>query len=65
MKRKKRKIEFKLEEVSPLNIDLLRRYVSGDGKQARIVSRYASGLSSRHQRKMSRAIKIARSLNLL
>ncbi|MCI0520961.1 MAG: 30S ribosomal protein S18 [Chloroflexi bacterium] len=44
------------------NIDLLRRYVTEDGK---IRPRRQTGACARHQREMARAIKRARHLALL
>ena len=65
MKRKKRKADIDISEIDTLNLDLLRRFLSGDGKSARIVSRYMTGLPARYQRKLTKAVKRARQLNLI
>ncbi len=65
MKRKKRKIELDVHEIENFNMDVLRRFVAGDGKSARIISRYVTGLTTRDQKKVTRAVKRARQLNLL
>jgi len=65
VKKKKRKLEFTERDLDPFNIDLLRKFLSGDGKAARIVPHYVHGLPSSLQRKVARAIKRARQLNLL
>jgi ribosomal protein S18 len=54
-----------MADLHPLNTDLLKRFMSGDGKAARIVSRFTTGMSARMQRQLTRSIKEARRLNLL
>jgi ribosomal protein S18 len=65
VKKKKRKIDLSEHEIDPLNTDLLRKFLSGEGKSARIVPHYVHGLNSTTQRKVANAIKKARQLNLL
>jgi small subunit ribosomal protein S18 len=65
VKKKKRKLEISEYDIDPLNTDLLRKFLSGDGKAARIVPHYVHGLPSRMQRKVAKAIKRARQLNLI
>ncbi|MDX1919568.1 MAG: 30S ribosomal protein S18 [Candidatus Caenarcaniphilales bacterium] len=65
MKKKKRKIEISEHDLDPLNTDLLKRFLTGEGKAARIVPHYVHGLTSRLQRKLASTIKRARQLNLL
>lgn len=65
MKKKKRKIDISEYEIDPLNTDLLRKFLTGEGKAARIVPHYVHGLPSNLQRKIANAIKRARQLNLL
>lgn len=49
-------------EIDYKNLELLTRYVSSRGK---ILSRRISGNCAKHQRKVSREIKLARFLNLI
>ncbi|KPJ71784.1 30S ribosomal protein S18 [Parcubacteria bacterium DG_74_3] len=49
-------------EIDYKDSDLLKRFISGLGK---IRSRKRTGLCSKHQRELSRAIKRARHLGLL
>jgi len=49
-------------EIDYKNVDLLRRYITDDGK---IRPRRQSGTCARHQRQLARAIKRARHLALL
>jgi small subunit ribosomal protein S18 len=65
VKKKKRKLEITELDIDPLNTDLLRKFLSGEGKAARIVPHYVHGLPSNMQRKVARAIKRARQLNLI
>ena len=65
MKKRKRKFELNITEVDITNIELLRRFLSGEGKSARIVSRYVTGITAVQQRRVAKAIKRARQLNLL
>jgi ribosomal protein S18 len=65
VKKKKRKLEINLQDINPLNIDFLRKFLSGEGKAARIVPSYVYGLPSPIQRKVAKAIKQARQLNLI
>ena len=65
MKKKKRKLEFTERDLDPSNVDLLRKFLSGDGKAARIVPHYVHGLPANLQRKVARVIKRARQLNLV
>ncbi|MFN5538902.1 MAG: 30S ribosomal protein S18 [Candidatus Melainabacteria bacterium] len=65
MKKRKRKLEFTREEIDPLNIDLLRKLVSGEGKSARILPHYVNSVPTKFQKKVAKAIKIARQLNLI
>lgn len=54
-----------MQDVDLLNIDFLRRFVVGEGKAAKIVSRFVTGLNAQEQKKVSTAVKRARQLNLL
>lgn len=49
-------------EIDYKNVDLLRRYITEDGK---IRPRRQTGACARHQRRLARAIKRARHLALL
>ena len=49
-------------EIDYKNIELLSRYISSRGK---ILSRRINGNCAKHQRKISKEIKIARFLNLV
>lgn len=51
-----------IEDVSPKDTMTLRRFISSFMK---IASRRRTGLCDKHQRKVSRAIKVARELALL
>lgn len=51
-----------LKEVDYKEVDLLRRFVSG---QAKIVDPRHTGICAKHQRKLSQAIKRARFMGLL
>jgi len=51
-----------LKEIDFNNIELLRKFVSG---LAKIKSKKRTGTCSKHQRKLSKAIKRARHLGLL
>nr|UXE30942.1 ribosomal protein S18 [Ostreobium quekettii] len=55
-------VQIKVEKINYKNIFLLRKYISIEGK---ILPRRLTNLSSKQQRKMSRAIKIARIMGLL
>ncbi len=52
----------KIEEVDYKNTDLLYKFISG---QSKIISGKRTGVCSKHQRRLSRAIKRARILGLL
>lgn len=63
--RSKKKCAFCAEKVTYIdykNVRLLRRFVSQYG---RIVPRYYSGACLQHQKKVSRAVKLAREMALL
>ena len=51
-----------LKEIDFKNTDLLKKFISGLGK---IKARKRTGLCSRHQRKIAKAVKRARHLGLL
>lgn len=65
MKKRKKRVEINLGEIDVLNISVLKKYLSGDGKAAKIISRYVTGLSAQQQKIVAKAIKRARQLNLL
>jgi len=52
----------KIKEIDYQNNDLLRRFLSGQGK---ILSSKRTGLCAKHQRKLAKAIKKARLMGLL
>jgi len=52
----------KIKEIDYQNIDLLRRFISG---QAKILPLKRTGVCAKHQRKLAKAIKKARLLGLL
>jgi len=52
----------KIEEIDYKNTDLLYKFISG---QLKILSSKRTGVCSKHQRKLSKAIKRARILGLL
>jgi len=52
----------KIKEIDCQNTDLLRRFLSGQGK---ILPPKRTGLCAKHQRKLAKAIKKARLLGLL
>ncbi|MBZ9569679.1 30S ribosomal protein S18 [Patescibacteria group bacterium] len=51
-----------IKEIDFKNTELLRRFISGLGK---IKAKKRTGICSKHQRKLAKAIKRARSLGLL
>ena len=51
-----------IQEIDFKNTNLLKRFISGLGK---IRSRKKTGLCAKHQRKLARTIKRARTLGLL
>ena len=65
MKKKKKRIDLSESDIDPLNTDLLRKFLTGEGKSSKILPHYVHGLTSRLQRKVAKAIKKARQLNLL
>ena len=65
MKRRRKKTDLNLNDLNELNLDLLRKFMTGEGKQARITSRFFNNLPARYQREITRTIKRARQLNLL
>ncbi|WP_457678329.1 30S ribosomal protein S18 [Thermovibrio sp.] len=52
----------KIEKIDYKNVDLLRSFISERG---RIIPRRISGVCSKHQRQLARAVKRARHLALL
>jgi len=52
----------KIEEIDHQNIELIRRFISG---QAKIITPRRTGTCYKHQRKLSKAIKRARITGLL
>ncbi|OGZ32363.1 MAG: 30S ribosomal protein S18 [Candidatus Portnoybacteria bacterium RIFCSPLOWO2_12_FULL_39_9] len=52
----------KIQELDEQNIELLRRFVSG---QAKIISPKRTNTCAKHQRKLAKAIKIARIMGFL
>ena len=52
----------KIKEIDTNDTDLLKRFISG---QAKIISPRRTGTCSKHQRKLSKAIKRARHMGLL
>ncbi|HEY9885671.1 MAG TPA: 30S ribosomal protein S18 [Vampirovibrionales bacterium] len=65
MKRRKKRLSISEKDLDLLNTDLLRRFVSGEGKSSKIIPHYVHGLSSRMQKLLANAIKRARQLNLM
>jgi small subunit ribosomal protein S18 len=51
-----------LKDIDYKEADLLRRFVSGQGK---IINPHYTGICTKHQRKLAQAIKRARYLDLL
>ena len=52
----------KIDQIDEQDIELLRRFVSG---QAKIISPKRTGTCAKHQRKLAKAIKRARIMGLL
>ncbi|MBT5926483.1 MAG: 30S ribosomal protein S18 [Verrucomicrobia bacterium] len=55
-------VDFTIDALNPCNVDLLRRYVTEQGK---ILPRKYTGLPAPFQRRLSRSIKQARQLLLM
>ena len=60
--RPKPKVDFSLEALNHFNVDLLKRYVTEQGK---ILPRKYTGLPAHFQRRLSRSIKRARQMLLM
>jgi len=55
-------VDFTIDQLTPGNVDLLRRYVTEQGK---ILPRKYTGLPAPFQRRLSRTIKQARQMLLM
>jgi small subunit ribosomal protein S18 len=55
-------VDVNIADLEPKNVDLLRRYVTDQG---RILPRKYTGFPARHQRQLTRAIKRARQMLLM
>jgi small subunit ribosomal protein S18 len=55
-------LQNKTVEIDYKNVELMRRFISPEGK---ILPGRRSGLTSRHQRKITKAVKRARAIGLL
>lgn len=60
--RPKPEVDVNIADLEPKNVDLLRRYVTDEG---RILPRKYTGFPARHQRQLTRAIKRARQMLLM
>ena len=55
-------VDFTIDQLDPKNADLLRRYVTDEG---RILPRKYTGLPAHYQRRLTRSIKRARQMLLM
>jgi small subunit ribosomal protein S18 len=55
-------VDMDINDLDPKNVDLLRRYVTDQG---RILPRKYTGLPARYQRRLTRSIKRARQMLLM
>jgi small subunit ribosomal protein S18 len=55
-------VDFTIDALEPKNTDLLRRYVTDEG---RILPRKYTGLPAHYQRRLTRSIKRARQMLLM
>lgn len=60
--RPKPEVDVNINDLDPKNVDLLRRYVTDQG---RILPRKYTGLPAQHQRRLTRSIKRARQMLLM
>ena len=60
--RPKPEVDVNIADLNPKNIELLRRYVTDEG---RILPRKYTGFPAHHQRQLTRAIKRARQMLLM
>lgn len=60
--RPKPEVDVNIADLNPKNVDLLRRYVTDQG---RILPRKYTGFPAKHQRQLTRAIKRARQMLLM
>ena len=60
--RPKPEVDVNIDDLNPKNVELLRRYVTDEG---RILPRKYTGFPSHHQRRLTRAIKRARQMLLM
>ena len=60
--RPKPEVDVNIADLNPKNVELLRRYVTDEG---RILPRKYTGFPAGHQRQLTRAIKRARQMLLM
>ena len=60
--RPKPEVDVNIVDLNPKNVELLRRYVTDEG---RILPRKYTGFPAQHQRHLTRAIKRARQMLLM
>ena len=60
--RPKPEVDVNIVDLNPKNVELLRRYVTDEG---RILPRKYTGFPAQHQRQLTRAIKRARQMLLM
>tara|TARA_B100000959_G_C14420339_1_gene394226 strand:- start:224 stop:454 length:231 start_codon:yes stop_codon:yes gene_type:complete len=60
--RPKPEVDVNIADLNPKNVELLRRYVTDEG---RILPRKYTGFPAHHQRQLTRAIKRARQMLLM